>query len=127
MVIKVKSVRVLIVDDDELIVEALTESMVLAGCSYDAFSNPVKCLQYLKNHQNSYDFVFIDLAMPEINGVDFLNLASKHFANSPQQFIMTGLADLGGRKVVCNSNFEVLQKPLSVRLLKKRLGLDLLN
>ncbi|WP_159089060.1 response regulator [Tateyamaria sp. Alg231-49] len=114
-------------DDDELIVEAITESVALTGCSYDAFSDPVKCLQYLKNHRNSYDFAFIDLAMPMINGVEFLNLASHFFVNSPQKFIMTGLAELSGKEVVDTSNFQVLQKPLSIRELKKKMGLDFLD
>lgn len=127
MVVKLKSVRVLIVDDDELIVEAFSELVALTGCTFDAFSDPVKCLQHLKDHQSSYDFVFIDLAMPRINGVEFLNIASHYLVNSPQQFIMTGLAEIRGKEVVDTSNFQVLQKPLSIGYLKEKMGLDLLN
>ena len=106
----------------EEIVEEVAETIALIGGQVDAFSNPVKCIEYLKTHRHSYNVLIVDLSMPLINGLDFLKLASPYIANSPRQFLMTGLAELGGKQVESNSMLTVLHKPISISELREKVG-----
>ncbi len=120
------SFAALVLDDDEEIVNELSEAIVLMGGNVDAFSNPVECLEYLDTHRSSYDAVIVDLAMPRINGLEFLKKASHLFANSPRQYLVTGLADVRGNKVESDEMLTVMQKPISFTELKEKLGRPLL-
>ncbi len=115
--------RTLVLDDDKSATEAIGEAIELLGGSVDAFNDPVECLEYLKTHRKDYKFVFVDLAMPVINGTEFLELASHHFVSSPKQFILTGLAEIDGAKVSSSLRYTVLQKPLKIRDLKDKISL----
>lgn len=114
------SFTALVLDDDEEIVEEVAEAIAMIGGRVNAFSDPVKCIEYLKTHHCSYDVMIVDLSMPLLNGLDFLKKASRYVANSPRQFLMTGLAELEGKHVESNSMLTVLHKPLSISELREK-------
>ena len=111
---KIDSFTALILDDDEEIIVEISEAIEMLGGKVDAFSNPLKCLESLRNHRSPYDLVIVDLAMPVVNGLTFLKMASPFFVNSPKQFLITGLAELPGERIGGSLNLEVLMKPISV-------------
>jgi len=111
---KLNSFTALILDDDEEIIVEISEAIEMLGGKVDAFSNPLKCLEFLRCHHSSYDLVIVDLAMPVVNGVTFFEMASPYFVNSSKQFLITGLAELPDEHIGDILNFEVLMKPISV-------------
>jgi CheY-like chemotaxis protein len=76
---KIDSFTALILDDDEEIIVEISEAIEMLGGKVDAFSNPLKCLESLRNHRSPYDLVIVDLAMPVVNGLTFLKMASPFF------------------------------------------------
>lgn len=62
--------RVLVVDDEELITQLLSNYLMLEGYDVDATNNPLQALELVK--ENKYLAVITDIYMPELNGVDFI-------------------------------------------------------
>ena len=112
----------LILDDDQVIVEEVVEVISSIGGVCVSYSNPAECIDYLGKNQRAYDLVIVDLTMPGINGLRFLELASNHFLNSPKQFVMTGLAEINGVPLGSSTTFTLLQKPISISDLKEKVG-----
>jgi DNA-binding LytR/AlgR family response regulator len=69
----------IIIDDDKLsrrvIEEYLfkTESLTLLG----SFATAVEAINFLKQHEN-VDVIFLDIEMPEMSGIDFLDTLKNH-------------------------------------------------
>jgi DNA-binding LytR/AlgR family response regulator len=69
----------IIIDDDKLsrrvIEEYLnkTESLTLLG----SFATAVEAINFLKQHEN-VDIIFLDIEMPEMSGIDFLDTLKNH-------------------------------------------------
>src|ERR1044071_7665945 len=62
--------RILIVDDEEIVMVALRETLVRAGYQVATAPNPIPALEALKNEQ--FSVVISDQQMPKMNGLDFL-------------------------------------------------------
>jgi DNA-binding response OmpR family regulator len=60
--------RILIVDDDEMVLIALNELLSPEGYEVHAVSSGAEALQRLD--QNSYDLLMLDVIMPEMNGFE---------------------------------------------------------
>jgi len=58
--------RVLVVDDEPDIVQAVKKGLEMRGLSVDAFDDPVKALKAFK--PNVYNVAILDVRMPKING-----------------------------------------------------------
>lgn len=112
----------LVLDDDEQVLEEIAEVISIIGGVVSAFNNPTECLNYLEKNPSDYDLVIVDLAMPTINGVEFLKKASELLSSSTRKFLITGLAELDGKKIEETSDLTVLLKPVSLSKLKKKIG-----
>jgi DNA-binding LytR/AlgR family response regulator len=78
-------INCVVIDDDELdrlAVETYLEQYPLVKL-LGSFSNPVECLEI--THTNNLDLLFLDIDMPYINGIDFLN----SFKNPPLCIFIT--------------------------------------
>lgn len=60
--------KILAVDDESVILDSFRKILVLAGYSIDTVEQGSEALTLVKN--NDYDFVFTDLKMPEMDGVE---------------------------------------------------------
>jgi two-component system, OmpR family, response regulator ChvI len=58
--------RILLVDDEPDIVDAVKEGLELRGVSVDAFIDSEKALQAFRT--NTYDVALLDIRMPKMNG-----------------------------------------------------------
>jgi len=114
-------------DDDEQVLEEIAEAISIIGGVVSAFNNPTECLNYLEKNPSDYDLVIVDLAMPTINGVEFLKKASELLSSSTRKFLITGLAELDGKKIEETSDLTVLLKPVSLSKLKKKIGSTILH
>lgn len=112
----------LIVDDDEEIGEEISETIELIGGMPVYFANPVTCLEYLRRQCCAFEVVLVDLAMPSLNGLEFLELAHKQIASKPAKFILTGLSELGRQEISLPPDVTLLRKPVSTTEIWEKIG-----
>jgi CheY-like chemotaxis protein len=60
--------KILIVDDDELVLIAIQELLTPLGFSVTALSSGPEALEKVSNHQ--FDLVILDVSMPEMTGFE---------------------------------------------------------
>lgn len=86
----VPGARILVVDDDQGVVEALQRSLRLGGLRPHGFTSARAALEALDELQP--DVVIADYSMPELDGVEFLSVVLKKAPNT-QRIMLTGEAD----------------------------------
>jgi PleD family two-component response regulator len=90
--------RILCVDDEEVILGSFRKILVLDGYAVDTVESGKEALGLIQTHH--YDFVFTDLKMPEMDGVEVAK-AVKHLRPDIDVIIITGYAT--GRWTTCRS------------------------
>lgn len=83
------SAKILCVDDEDIILDSFRKILVLDGYSVDTVNSGPEALNLIKS--NHYDFVFTDLKMPEMDGVD-VTKAVKSVRPDIDVIIITGYA-----------------------------------
>ncbi len=81
--------KILCVDDEEVILDSFRKILVLDGYSIDTVQTGQEALGLVQTHH--YDFVFTDLKMPEMSGVD-VTKSVKHLRPDIDVVIITGYA-----------------------------------
>jgi len=81
--------RILAVDDEPIVLESFRKILVLEGYSVDTVETAQEALGLVR--KNSYDFVFTDMKMPGMDGVD-LTKAVKHLRPDIDVVMITGYA-----------------------------------
>jgi CheY-like chemotaxis protein len=108
--------RVLIVDDDELVLDATSGIIEFMGC--DVVFTTVASEGLVELKKGDFDFIFVDYRMPDMNGVDFIEKASG-FIDIKKFILITGDVTLDINGVKQRYNIPVIQKPISFTELKK--------
>lgn len=83
--------RILAVDDEEIILDSFRKILVLAGYSIDTVETGPEVLGLIR--RNDYDFVFTDLKMPGMDGVE-VTKAVKHLRPDIDVIVITGYASI---------------------------------
>jgi len=83
--------RILAVDDEEIILSSFRKILVLAGYAIDTVEKGSEALGLIR--KNDYDFIFTDLKMPEMDGVE-LTRAAKHLRPDIDIIVITGYASI---------------------------------
>lgn len=81
--------RILCVDDESVILDSFRRILVLDGYSVDTVEQGKEALGLIQTH--SYDFVFTDLKMPEMDGLE-VTKSVKHLRPDIDVVIITGFA-----------------------------------
>lgn len=79
--------RILAVDDEPVVLDSFRKILVLEGYSIDTVESAEEALGLVR--QNDYDFVFTDLKMPGMDGLD-LTKAVKHLRPDIDVVVITG-------------------------------------
>lgn len=87
--LKDPAARILCVDDEEVILDSFRKILVLDGYSVDTVLTGQEALGLIQSHH--YDFVFTDLKMPTMDGVEVVK-AVKHMRPDIDVVIITGFA-----------------------------------
>ena len=114
------SVKILLVDDEKDFTEALSERMEARGFRVEiADSGPV-AIEKVK--EQSYDAIILDLAMPEMDGIDVLKILLKK--NPDLQIIfLTGHATLEkGIEAVKLGAVDFMEKPVDIETLLEKVN-----
>ena len=64
--------KILLIDDERVIVEALAEMLTGLGYTVDVQTSSVKALEIFLNRQDRYDLVITDQTMPHLSGTDLI-------------------------------------------------------
>ncbi|HLA68640.1 MAG TPA: response regulator [Bacteroidota bacterium] len=81
--------RILCVDDESVVLDSLRKILVLDGYSVDTVQTGQEVLGIIQSHH--YDFVFVDLKMPAMNGEDVVK-AVNHLRPDIDIVVLTGYA-----------------------------------
>jgi CheY-like chemotaxis protein len=79
--------RILAVDDEPVILDSFRKILVLAGFSVDTVESGPEALTLLRSRD--YDFLFTDLKMPEMNGIEVVK-AARHLRPDMDVAVITG-------------------------------------
>jgi CheY-like chemotaxis protein len=83
--------RILAVDDEAVILDSFRKILVLAGYNVDTVESGPEALTLVKSRD--YEFVFTDLKMPEMDGVEVVK-AVKHLKPEIDVAVITGYATI---------------------------------
>ncbi len=108
--------KVLIVDDDELVMSAIGGIVKLLGCTVTFTSKPMDGIEELK--KNDFDIILVDYKMPKMNGFDFIRMASE-FVDIRKFIIITGYIGIDSQDLNEKFNVPILRKPIGIEDLKK--------
>lgn len=90
--------RILIVDDEDLLREILSEDLTSAGATVIEAANGEIAFDLLKKH--SFDAVVTDIRMPGGNGTDLIKNINTYFQNEkPKIFVCSGYNDFSLKEV----------------------------
>ena len=118
--------RILAVDDEPVILDALRKILVLDGFSVDTVESGPEALGLVQRHD--YDFVFTDLKMPGMDGVEVVK-GVKHLRPDVDVAVITGYATIESAvETMQHGAVDYVQKPFTAdelvafarRLLVKR-------
>jgi DNA-binding NtrC family response regulator len=110
--------KLLMVDDDLLLLEVVSEELIDRGYQVDTISTPETVMAYLDQH--SVDLMLLDLNMPKIDGITLLKQLEREHPHLPV-IILTGHGDVGNAsKAMKHGAIGYLQKPVLIeRLLQE--------
>jgi CheY-like chemotaxis protein len=83
--------RILAVDDEPVVLDSFRKILVVAGYAIDTVESGREALGLVQKHK--YDFVFTDLKMPEMDGLDVVK-GVKHFSPETDVVMITGYATI---------------------------------
>jgi len=105
--------RILIVDDDKIMNDALSRTILRTG-------HEVECRQSIKEgleevNSNYYDVVYLDVRLPDGDGLKSLT-KFREAPSSPEIIIITGFADSKGAELAIKSGaWDYVKKPSSIK------------
>jgi two-component system NtrC family response regulator len=107
--------KILIIDDDELFCELLSSAFKDDGHEVDCAYGLNSGLHLVS--QRSFDVVFLDVRLPDGNGLDKLS-EIRDAASGPEVIILTGAGTAGGAELAIKSGaWDYIQKPSSISVM----------
>ena len=104
--------RILAVDDEAVVLDSFRRILVLEGFNIDTVETGPEALTLVQ--RNDYDFVFTDLKMPGMDGVEVVK-AVKHLRPDVDMVVITGYGSIETAvETLQQGACEYVQKPFSV-------------
>jgi FixJ family two-component response regulator/glycine cleavage system H lipoate-binding protein len=103
--------KILAVDDEEIVLDSFRKILVMAGYSIDTVERGKEALGLIQ--KRDYDFVFVDLKMPEMDGIE-VTKAVKHLRPDIDVIIITGYASVESAvETMKYGAMDYIQKPFT--------------
>jgi CheY-like chemotaxis protein len=103
--------RILAVDDEGVVLDSFRRILVLEGFSVDTVEHGPEALGLVQ--RNDYDFVFTDLKMPDMDGVEVVK-AVKHLRPDVDVVVITGYGSIDTAvQTLQHGACEYVQKPFT--------------
>lgn len=104
--------RILAVDDEAVVLDSFRRILVLEGYSVDTVETGPEALGLVQ--RNDYDFVFTDLKMPDMDGVEVVK-AVRHLRPDVDVVVITGYGSIETAvQTLQHGACEYVQKPFTV-------------
>ncbi len=106
--------RLLLVDDDYMVLDSNRQSLEALGYQVTAFSSSVAALQYAEDNPGQIDLLLTDLSMPEMDGVRLINNIRLAIPGLPC-ILCTGYLDaLNTLNTPDLDDIQIIKKPFSI-------------
>lgn len=103
--------RILAVDDESIVLDSFRKILVLAGFSVDTVESGPEALTLVR--ARDYDFLFTDLMMPTMNGVEVVK-AVKHLRPDLDVAVITGFGTIETAvETMTHGAIDYVQKPFT--------------
>lgn len=116
--------KILLIDDEEKIVQLLSEALIFDGHHVTGISDSLAALDYFWNNHQNYDVVVTDHLMPGILGSDIVVKIKEKHPDFPVILATGNSSDDIGQRLGDNfhCHFSVLQKPFHKQQLLERIN-----
>jgi len=110
------STKILVVDDDEVMLRLVSQILQDEGYQISSFSDPKEALDKIK--KDDFDLVVADIKMPEIDGIELIKRAHRLCPNLGALF-MTGYASVKtAQEAVKEGAYDYILKPFDLEEIK---------
>ncbi|MBR4618574.1 MAG: response regulator [Bacilli bacterium] len=110
-----KQTRIMVVDDNKLNIKITLNLMKNCGYIIDEATTGRECIDKAK--ENKYDLIFMDIMMPEMDGVETLSKLKEIPGFNTPVVALTADAILGSREKYLNAGFnEYISKPINRKI-----------
>ena len=111
--------KVLVVDDEKILLELLKDILSHLGCEVVALQNPEDLLNV---YDNTFDLVMLDVLMPRLTGVEVYQCLLKKNPQVKVIFMSGYSKDTDVERIVKeNKNVDFVQKPYSIEALQDKI------
>ncbi len=116
--------RVLIIDDNEDVTEAISDYLESIGDSCTCLKEGKQALEVITKDGHNYDAIILDLAMPDISGYDVLeSLKNEGLLRRNKIIISTAsIVDNDVEEMLSIGVKAILRKPLSLERLDETMS-----
>ena len=122
-----KNRSILLVDDDQEVLKALTKVLEKDGYDVIPHASALQAIRDINEAKRHFDLVITDVSMPDMGGVAFLNAVKAAFPRVPV-IVITAFGDWGQyMEAIRNGAYEYLSKPLDKSELLAAVGRALAN
>ena len=115
-----KTFKLLIIDDNKEILDALCEFLSKKKYDITSASNGLEGLKYLEKEEQRFDVVITDLIMPDISGVALISIIKKKYPDT----LVIAITGWGEHPEALATEAEadhVMEKPFELTELEKSL------
>jgi two-component system NtrC family sensor kinase len=109
--------RILIIDDERVLLEALSDSLQQVGFQVDCADRARSGLEYLKH--NDYSMILCDIRMPGMSGIDFYQQVLMSYPDLIKRLVFTtgDSVSLDTQRFLENSGAPCITKPFEIEVL----------
>ena len=122
---KLKDIKVLIVDDDEMMREVLASLLADEGALTLEAENGTRAFKIVQ--ESKFDIVLSDVRMPGGDGITLAKNISRMKENRPLVFICSGFNDLSKETIQLYGIVKVFEKPFDHRSLINEIQINFLG
>lgn len=108
--------QILVVDDNLINLKITKKILEKLGCMVDTVDSGIKCLEQVNN--KTYDLIFMDIMMPEMDGVETLNNLRTIAGFNTPVIALTADAGVDSREKYLSLGFnEYIAKPINLEVM----------
>ena len=110
------SLSILLVDDSDVNLRVASLMLKKLGHQADTATNGIEAIEALEHH--SYDIVFMDIQMPEMDGLEATKIIRHRGFQDPRIIVVTSLNNYREICLAAGAD-DFLTKPLGIETLRK--------
>ena len=110
------SLSILLVDDSGVNLRVASHMLKKLGHQADTATNGIEAIEALEHH--SYDIVFMDIQMPEMDGLEATKIIRQRWHQNSKIIVVTSLTNCQDACLDAGAD-DFLTKPLGIETLRK--------